>query len=150
MMPLFSAKMEYALRSILYLAQQPSGLPVQSRDIAEAEHIPGPYLDQILAVLKRAGLVRSIRGIGGGYELARSPTQITVGDVLRAFSGSRPFEPSQALVKDSVSTTTIQCIRDFQQRTSEAIWRLLDSTTVQNLLEQKHLLDQAQSIAPYL
>ncbi len=149
-MPLFSAKLEYALRSILYLAQQPPGLPVQSRDIAEAEYIPGPYLDQILAVLKRAGIVRSIRGVGGGYELAKPPAQITVGDVLRAFSGNKPFEPSEALVKDSADTTTIQCIRDFQQRTSEAIWRLLDSTTIQHLLEQKRLLDQAQSIAPYL
>jgi len=149
-MPLFSAKIEYALRSILYLAQQPVGLPAQSHEIAEAEHIPGPYLDQILGVLKRAGLVHSLRGVGGGYELAKPPSQITVGDIVRAFSGERSFEPSEALVKDSTSTTTIQCIRDFQRRTAEAIWRLLDSTTIQNLLDQKHLLDQAQSIAPYL
>lgn len=149
-MPLFSAKLEYALRSILYLAEQPVGLPVQSRDIAESEYIPGPYLDQILAVLKRAGIVRSIRGVGGGYVLAKPPAQMTVGDVLRAFSGDRSLAPSEALVKDSADTTTIQCIRDFQQRTSEAIWRLLDSTTIQHLLEHKRLLDQAQSIAPYL
>jgi Rrf2 family protein len=149
-MLLFSAKVEYALRAVLYLAQQPSGVPVQSRDIAEAEYIPGPYLDQILAVLKRAGLVRSIRGVGGGYELALPPARLTVGDILRAFSGSKSLEPSEALMKDSASTTTIQCIRDFQRRTSEAVWRLLDSTTIQHLLEQKYLLDQAQSIAPHL
>ncbi len=146
-MLLFSARIEYALRAVLYLAQQPSGVPVQSRDIAEAEHIPGPYLDQILALLKRAELVRSIRGVGGGYELAKPPAQITVGDILRAFYGGKSFDPS---VQDSAATTTIQCVRDFQQRTSEAVWRLLDSTTIQNLLDQKHLLDQAQSIAPYL
>jgi Rrf2 family cysteine metabolism transcriptional repressor len=149
-MPLFSAKLEYALRSILYLAQQPVGLPVQSRDIAEAEHIPGPYLDQILAVLKRAGLVRSLRGVGGGYELAKPPSQITVGDLVRAFSGDRPFQPSETVIKETMNTTTIQCIRDFQRRTADAIWRMLDSTTIQNLLDQKYLLDQAQSIAPYL
>lgn len=149
-MLLFSAKLEYALRSILRLAEQPPGLPVQSRDIAESEYIPGPYLDQILAVLKRAGIVRSIRGVGGGYELAKPPAQITVGDVLRAFSGDRSLAPSEALIKDGADTTTIRCLRDFQQRTSEAIWRLLDSTTIQNLLEHKRLLDQAQSIAPYL
>lgn len=149
-MLLFSARIEYALRAVLYLAQQPSGVPVQSRDIAEAEHIPGPYLDQILALLKRAELVRSIRGVGGGYELAKPPAQITVGDILRAFYGGKSFDPSETLVKDGAATTTIQCVRDFQQRTSEAVWRLLDSTTIQNLLDQKHLLDQAQSIAPYL
>ncbi len=147
-MPLFSAKMEYALRSMLYLAQQPAGVPVQSRDIAEAEYIPGPYLDQILAALKRAGLIRSIRGVGGGYELAKPPSQITVGDVLRAFAGDS-LQPSEATHREH-ATTTIACIRDFQRRTSEAIWRLLDSTTLQQLLEQKYLLDQAQSIAPYL
>lgn len=149
-MLLFSAKVEYALRAILYLAQQPPGVPVQSRDIAEAEYIPGPYLDQILALLKRAGLVRSIRGVGGGYELARSPAQITVGDILRAFYGGKSEDSAEAVVKDSAATTTIQCVRDFQQRTGEAVWRLLDSTTIQNLLDQKNLLDQAQSIAPYL
>ncbi|MCS6949080.1 MAG: Rrf2 family transcriptional regulator [Armatimonadota bacterium] len=148
-MPLFSAKMEYALRSMLYLAQQPAGVPVQSRDIAEAEYIPGPYLDQILATLKRAGLVRSMRGVGGGYELAKPPSQITVGDVVRAFSGDT-LQPSEATQRDSAMTTTMSCIRDFQRRTSEAIWRLLDATTLQHLLEQKYLLDQAQSIAPYL
>ncbi len=149
-MPLFSAKLEYALRSILYLAQQPSGVPIQSRDIAESEFIPGPYLDQILAVLKRAGIVRSIRGVGGGYELAQPPSQITVGDIVRAFSGEKSFEPSEALARESAETTSIQCIRDFQRRTSDTIWRLLDSTTIQHLLEQKRLLDEAQSIAPYL
>ncbi len=149
-MPLFSAKLEYALRSLLYLAQQPPGVPIQSRDIAEAEYIPGPYLDQILAVLKRAGIVRSIRGVGGGYELAKPSAQITVGDIVRAFSGNRSFEPSEALVRDAAETTTIHCIREFQRRASDAIWRLLDSTTIQHLLEQKRLLDQAQSIAPYL
>lgn len=150
MMPLFSAKLEYALRSVLYLAQQPSGLPIQSRDISEAEYIPGPYLDQILGTLKRAGIVNSIRGVGGGYGLAKPASQITVGDIVRAFSGDKSLQPSEALGHSSINTTTIQCIRDFQQRTSEAIWRLLDTTTVQNLLDQKRLLDEAQSIAPYL
>lgn len=149
-MLLFSAKVEYALRAVLYLAQHSSGVPVQSRDIAEAEHIPGPYLDQILALLKRAELVLSTRGVGGGYELAKPPAQMTVGDILRAFYGGKSLEPSEAVVKDSAATTTIQCVRHFQQRTSEAVWRLLDATTIQNLLDQKHLLDEAQSIAPYL
>lgn len=149
-MPIFSAKLDYALRSILYLAQQPPGIPIQSRDIAQAEHIPEPYLDQILGVLRRAGVVRSLRGVSGGYELARPASQITVGDVVRAFTGSSAFEPSDAIARESANTTTIQCIREFQRRTSDAIWQLLDSTTVQQLLEQKYFLDHAQSIAPYL
>src|SRR2546430_1240187 len=68
-----------------------SGIPVigQTREIAQRQNIRGPYLDQILAVLKREGIVRSIRGAGGGYTLANSPTRITVGDVVRAVVGDQ-------------------------------------------------------------
>src|SRR5438067_703957 len=88
-MPLFSSKLDYALRAVLDIALHPGDEPVQSREIAERQNIRGPYLDQILAVLKREGIVRSIRGAGGGYALANSPTRITVGDVVRAVVGDQ-------------------------------------------------------------
>src|SRR5512138_1498141 len=87
-MPLFSAKLDYALRAVIDLAMQPVERACQSRDIAARQDIRGPYLDQILAVLKREGIVRSFRGAGGGYTLARSARKITVGEVVRAVIGS--------------------------------------------------------------
>src|SRR5881398_2457534 len=88
-MPLFSAKLDYALRAVIDLAFQPANEACQSREIAARQDIRGPYLDQILAILKREGIVRSIRGAGGGYTLARSASRITVGEIVRAVVGDR-------------------------------------------------------------
>src|SRR5205807_9446422 len=88
-MPLFSAKLDYALRAAVDLALQPPDTACQSREIAARQGIRGPYLDQILAVLKREGIVRSIRGAGGGYTLAQDPRRIRIGDVVRAVVGDQ-------------------------------------------------------------
>src|SRR5258706_16469408 len=61
--------------------------PTSVRDIAERTAIPQPYLEQILLALKGAGLVRSKRGVGGGYVLARSPAEITLGEIVSAVDG---------------------------------------------------------------
>ena len=100
-MSFFNSKLRYALCAAVDLAMQPATSACQSREIATRQHIPGPYLDQILASLKGAGLVRSVRGAGGGVNLARTPDRITVGDVVRAllrserlFSGGADENPS--------------------------------------------------------
>jgi Rrf2 family iron-sulfur cluster assembly transcriptional regulator len=61
--------------------------PTSVRDIAERTGLPQPYLEQILLALKGAGLVRSKRGVGGGYVLARSPSDITLGSIVSAVDG---------------------------------------------------------------
>src|SRR4051794_12112038 len=86
-MTLFTSKVEYALRALLDLAQQPAGRSAQSRDIAARQEIPEAYLNQLLVMLRRAGLVRSIRGAAGGYVLGRAPEAIAVCDVVRVFHG---------------------------------------------------------------
>ena len=83
-MAFFNSKLRYALCAAVDIAMQSPTQACQSREIAARQGIPGPYLDQILASLKGAGLVRSIRGAGGGYNLARSADKITVSDVVRA------------------------------------------------------------------
>src|SRR5438874_12265291 len=87
-MPLFTSKVEYALRAVVDLATRPGNGAIQSREIATRQGIPESYLDQLLSALRRAGLVRSIRGASGGYTLAKAPHLITVGDVIRAFDGA--------------------------------------------------------------
>src|SRR5438045_3699323 len=82
-MSFFNSKLRYALCAAVDLAMQPSTSACQSREIAARQHIPGPYLDQILASLKGAGLVRRVRGAGGGYNLARNTSGIPVGAVVR-------------------------------------------------------------------
>jgi Rrf2 family iron-sulfur cluster assembly transcriptional regulator len=83
-----STRGDYASRALLSLAlhSAESG-PTSVRDIAERTGLPQPYLEQILLALKGAGLVRSKRGVGGGYVLARDPESITLGDVVSAVDG---------------------------------------------------------------
>ena len=78
-----SAKTEYACVAMLELAvRHGSGEPVRIRDIADQHGIPSRFLVQILLQLKTAGLVTSLRGASGGYQLAKEPREITLGDVM--------------------------------------------------------------------
>jgi len=83
-----STRGDYASRALLSLAlHRDEGGPTSVRDIAERTGLPQPYLEQILLALKGAGLVRSKRGVGGGYVLAREPDTITLGDIVSAVDG---------------------------------------------------------------
>jgi len=83
-----STRGDYASRALLSLAlHAPETGPTSVRDIAERTALPQPYLEQILLALKGAGLVRSKRGVGGGYVLARAPEEITLGEIVSAVDG---------------------------------------------------------------
>lgn len=148
-MSFFNSKLRYALCAAVDLAMQPSTSACQSREIATRQQIPGPYLDQILASLKGAGLVRSIRGAGGGYNLARNPDRITVGDVVRAllrserlFSGAADETPSV----ESPGVTWV--VRDFEEKVEGMLATYLDGTTLADLAARKNSLDDSLSMMP--
>jgi Rrf2 family iron-sulfur cluster assembly transcriptional regulator len=83
-----STRGDYASRALLSLAlHAPETAPTSVRDIADRTALPQPYLEQILLALKGAGLVRSKRGVGGGYVLARPPAEITLGEIVSAVDG---------------------------------------------------------------
>jgi Rrf2 family protein len=83
-----STRGDYASRALLSLSLHAAEAgPTSVRDIAERTGLPQPYLEQILLALKGAGLVRSKRGVGGGYVLAREPATITLGDIVSAVDG---------------------------------------------------------------
>ncbi|MDA8267181.1 MAG: Rrf2 family transcriptional regulator [Actinomycetota bacterium] len=82
-----STRGDYASRALLSLALHPEEQPTSVRDVAERTGLPQPYLEQILLALKGAGLVRSKRGVGGGYVLARPPAEITLGQIVSAVDG---------------------------------------------------------------
>jgi Rrf2 family iron-sulfur cluster assembly transcriptional regulator len=82
-----STRGDYASRALLSLALHDDAGPTSVRDIAERTGLPQPYLEQILLALKGAGLVRSKRGVGGGYVLARPPAEITLGQIVSAVDG---------------------------------------------------------------
>jgi Rrf2 family iron-sulfur cluster assembly transcriptional regulator len=82
-----STRGDYACRALLSLAMHDDGSPTSVRDIADRTALPQPYLEQILLAVKGAGLVRSKRGVGGGYVLARSPAEITLAEIVSAVDG---------------------------------------------------------------
>src|ERR1700740_2770837 len=102
-----SVKGEYALLAIFDLAMQPPGEPVKIAEIARRQKIPQKFLELILASLKQGGFVESRRGAEGGYKLARTADQITVGQVLKFVDGkprkrghATPFTDMVARVDD--------------------------------------------------
>src|SRR3954465_11536433 len=82
-----STRGDYAARALLSLALHGEERPTSVKEIAERTGLPQPYLEQILLAVKGAGLVRSKRGVGGGYVLARPPAEITLAEIVAAVEG---------------------------------------------------------------
>ena len=93
---MISTKGRYALRIMVDLAMHDGVEPVSVRAIAQRQEISGKYMEQIISVLTRAGLLRSVRGAQGGYHLARRPEEITVGMILRATEGD--LAPAECVI----------------------------------------------------
>lgn len=146
----FNSKLRYALCAAIDLAMQPVSEACQSREIAARQNIPGPYLDQILAALKGAGIIRSVRGAGGGYNLARSPDRISVADIVRAvLRTDRLFSSfSEEETPDLSSPGVNWIVRDFEEQIEAAISQRLNATSLADLVRRKIDLDDSMSIMP--
>ena len=83
-----STKGRYGLRAMIDIAVYREKEPVPISKIAERQSLSERYLEQMMSLLRKNGLIRSVRGAGGGYVLARDASEISVGDVLRALEGS--------------------------------------------------------------
>ena len=112
---------EYALLALVHLGRRPAGELVSAGDIARAQRIPPRFLEQILLLLKRAGIVRSAKGRGGGFQLARAPGQITLAEVVRLLDGplaptesvSRYFRGQTPILREKRLTAFFREIRDL-------------------------------------
>ena len=133
-----STRGDYASRALLSLALHlDEGGPTSVRDIAERTGLPQPYLEQILLALKGAGLVRSKRGVGGGYVLARDPGEITLGEIVSAVDGPIVLGDFGEPHKDGACDHEGQCVL-------LAVWadvghhmrRHLDSFTLADMVER--------------
>lgn len=139
-------KVDYALRALLDLAQQPDGQYAQSRDIATRQEIPEAYLTQVLVQLRQRGLVRSVRGAAGGYQLGRTPAEITVGEVVRSFHEEEILGPGPDLPeRDPGSVAWV--VRHLRERLERPIREILEGTTLADMEEERRRADEAQSVA---
>ena len=103
-----STRTRYGLRAIIELAENHGKDPLQIRAIAKQQDISAKYLEQLMAILKSAGLVRSIRGSKGGYVLAKEPNQIKLNDVFNCLEG--PVTTVECVENDSYCARVADCI----------------------------------------
>ncbi|WP_250122078.1 Rrf2 family transcriptional regulator [Chroococcidiopsis sp. CCMEE 29] len=130
-----SCKSEYALLALLELATHYQiGEPLQIRQIAAQQNIPDRYLEQLLATLRRGGVVKSQRGAKGGYILAREPWKITLLEVLGCLEGldSRSSED-----KAKPKTVESAVVQEIWQEAHQAANSVLQKYTLQDLCEQR-------------
>lgn len=130
-----SSRTRYGMRAILELAMEYGKEPLQIKMIADREDISNKYLEQLIAMLKAAGLVRSIRGPRGGYLLAKSPAEIQLKEVFTTLEG--PMVPAECLEHPEFCPRCMDCVtRDIWQELQNAIDGVLESVTLADLVEK--------------
>jgi Rrf2 family transcriptional regulator, cysteine metabolism repressor len=130
-----SSRTRYGMRAILELAQEYGNAPLQIKTIADREDISNKYLEQLIAMLKSAGLVRSIRGPRGGYLLAKPPAEIHLKEVFVTLEG--PMTPAECVDHPEFCPRCMDCVtRDIWQDLQNAIDGVLESVTLEDLVKK--------------
>ncbi len=132
----FSTRGRYGLKAMFDLAMHNGEGPIPLRSIAERQRISDHYLEQLVAELRKSGLVKSVRGAQGGYMLAHEPSGITVGDIIRVLEG--PLGPSDCILEDE----PVLC-NDADYCMAKVVWEkiqtsisdVIDSITLQDMLD---------------
>jgi len=141
---IFSSKAEYGVRLMVELGRQSAAQPTSLKAIAEAERLPLAYLEQVVARLKRAGLVMSARGAHGGYWLARPAEEITMDEVVLALEGA--IAPMECFLSDTTERVLCSHLHEAgaeQHCATKLLWmrvqggiaRSLQTTTLAELVE---------------
>ena len=131
-----TARSEYALLALVYLARHVDEGYISIDNIAKAQGIPPKFLEQLMLALKRAHFVRSTKGQRGGYALAKAPNQITLAEVVRLFDGalaptesvSENFYESTPIEKEKKLTSVFKDIRDY-------VSKKLEKTTIGDVMK---------------
>jgi Rrf2 family protein len=133
-----SSRTEYAVRAMAELAQMHGGDPVSLREIAGRQEIPEKYLEQLFRQLRKAGLIKGVRGAQGGYTLTGGPRDVTVGDIMRAVDG--PIAvcscASEGQGQGDCERKPHCAAHPVWARLQNGIVSILDSTTLYDMLAQ--------------
>ncbi|MCP4258381.1 MAG: Rrf2 family transcriptional regulator [Planctomycetes bacterium] len=130
-----STRTRYGIRAILQLAENYGNGPLQLRIIAHDQGVSIKYLEQLMAMLKSAGIVRSVRGSKGGYILAKSPGQVKVSDCFQCLEGS--VITTECVKDKSFCERSNDCVaRQVWAEVQAAVMGVLQSMTLQNLVDR--------------
>ena len=139
-----STKGRYGLRAIIDLARYSEKEPVSISSIATRQNISERYLEQLVGMLRKAGLVKSIRGASGGYILAKDMNEISIGDVLRALEGD--LEPVKCMAdqEDGGCSAAGECVTKY-------VWQKINDSINQTVDNMKlsELVNESKELNPY-
>lgn len=144
-----STKGRYGLRAVLDLALNSEQEAVALSSIAERQSISISYLEQLIAKLKKAGIVNSIRGAQGGYILAKATEDISVGDILRALEGDlNPVDCAEVIGGEATCSSSDLCVTKYVwKRISDSINDTVDEIKLSELVrESKEVRQNHQSV----
>lgn len=132
-----STKGRYGLRAMIDLARYSETEPVSIASIAGRQDISERYLEQLVALLKKAGLVKSIRGASGGYVLEKEAGEISVGDVLRALEGSLEPVKCAAFYSEEGCIAADRCVTKYVwQKINDSINETVDNIMLDELVRE--------------
>lgn len=136
-----SRTISYAIQAMVRLAQADEGIPIPCSQLARGDELPERFLLQVLRNLVTHGLLRSTRGVEGGYFLAKSPTHITLCDIVQAFEN--PLEPKLPEINGCSSVLRERVMTTLRQA-SQAARRELDKLTLAELMDAEARHDQLE------
>ncbi|MDD2980573.1 MAG: Rrf2 family transcriptional regulator [Hespellia sp.] len=143
-----STKGRYGLRALIDLAQYSEKEPVSITSIAARQGLSERYLEQLMSMLKKADLIKSIRGAGGGYVLNKDVKDISVGDVLRALEGSLEPVTCSGLDPEEGCEASKECVTKYVwQRINDSINKTVDEIKLDQLVEESKEI-QAKGVSP--
>jgi Rrf2 family protein len=138
-----STRGRYGTRVLLDLALHQGEGPVLLRDIAQRQEIPPKYLEHVITPLIAGGMVRSARGAGGGVSLAKAPEDIKLSEAIKLLEGQIALV--DCVTNPEICSRSELCVtRDIWCEVKEAMNGVLDSTTLQDLLERHRKKEQPQ------
>jgi Rrf2 family protein len=136
-----STKGRYGTRAMLDVALHADEGLVHLRDVAERQEISKKYLEHLVARLEAEGLLRAVRGAGGGVALAKPPSDVTILDILLALEGS--LAPVECVDRPEVCPRSVNCgARDLWAELGEVITEFLESVTLKDLCERQREKDR--------
>lgn len=146
-----STKGRYGVKAMLDLALHSSEGQISLKSIAERQEISENYLEQLFATLRKASLVKSIRGSQGGYILSEDPEKITVGAILRALEGS--LAPVDCVTEDDPGKCcrSEACVtRMIWEKIRDGVNSVVDSISLQDLMEEHNKLNEKSDFIYYI
>lgn len=132
----FSTKGRYALRLMVDLTLHNSGEYIALKDVSQRQNISVKYLEQIVPLLSKAGMLKSVRGPQGGYKLSKSPREYTAGDILRITEGSLAPIPCLENGADGCERRNECTTVDFWNGLYKAVTDYVDSVTLEDLADK--------------